>query len=80
MCLGIPGKITSILDEGSITRTGKVSFGGVLKDINLSYVPEANVDDYVIIHAGFAISILDESEAQEVFEYLRAIDEAGRTA
>ena len=42
MCLGIPGKITSILDEGSITRTGKVSFGGVLKDINLSYVPEAN--------------------------------------
>lgn len=76
MCLAIPGKILSITGEG-FERTGKVSFGGVLKDVNLSYVPEAKVDDYVIVHVGFAINTLDESEANKVFEYLREMDEFG---
>jgi hydrogenase expression/formation protein HypC len=73
MCLAIPGKITEITDNDPIMRTGKVSFGGIVKDINLAYVPEAGVDDYVIVHAGFAISQLDEKEAEEVFGYLREI-------
>ena len=73
MCLAIPGKIMEITDNDPIMRTGKVSFGGIIKDINLAYVPEAGVDDYVIVHAGFAISQLDEKEANEVFGYLREI-------
>lgn len=73
MCLAIPGKIMEITDNDPIMRTGKVSFGGIVKDINLAYVPEAGVDDYVIVHAGFAISQLDEKEANEVFGYLKEI-------
>ena len=73
MCLAIPGKILEITDNDPIMRTGKVSFGGIVKDINLAYVPEAGVDDYVIVHAGFAISQLDEKEADEVFGYLKEI-------
>lgn len=73
MCLAIPGKILEITDNDPIMRTGKVSFGGIVKDINLAYVPEAGVDDYVIVHAGFAISQLDEKEAEEVFGYLKEI-------
>ncbi|HBY99684.1 MAG TPA: hydrogenase assembly protein HupF [candidate division Zixibacteria bacterium] len=73
MCLAIPGKIMEIIDNDPIMRTGKVSFGGIVKDINLAYVPEAGVDDYVIVHAGFAISQLDEKEANEVFGYLKEI-------
>jgi hydrogenase expression/formation protein HypC len=58
-----------------LTRTGKVSFGGIVKEVSLAYVPEANVGEYVIVHVGFAISKLDEEEAQQVFEYLRQMDE-----
>lgn len=76
MCLAIPGKIMSISGEG-FERTGKISFGGVLKDVNLAYVPHAKVDDYVIVHVGFAINTLDESEANKVFEYLKEMDELG---
>ena len=76
MCLAIPGKIVSISGEG-FERTGKINFGGVLKDVNLAYVPKAKVDDYVIVHVGFAINTLDESEANKVFEYLKEIDELG---
>ena len=74
MCLAIPGKIMSISGEG-FERTGKINFGGVLKDVNLAYVPEAKINDYVIVHVGFAINTLDESEANKVFEYLREMDE-----
>ena len=76
MCLAIPGKIMSISGEG-FERTGKISFGGVLKDVNLAYVPEAKLNDYVIVHVGFAINTLDESEANKVFDYLREMDELG---
>jgi len=76
MCLAVPGKIISINEnEDSILRTGKVSFGGIVKEVNLAYVPEAQVGDYVIVHVGFAISKLDEAEAQKVFEYLREMGE-----
>ena len=74
MCLAIPGKLLSVAGE-DLSRTGKVDFGGILKEVSLAYVPEAQIGDYVIVHVGFAISRLDESEADKVFEYLREMDE-----
>lgn len=74
MCLAIPGKILSIDGNESLTRKGRVSFGGIVKEVYLAYVPEAAVDDYVIVHAGFAISIMDENEAGNVFEYLQQME------
>ena len=61
--------------EGSLSRMGQVDFGGIQKDVNLAYVPEAKVGDYVIVHVGFALSTVDESEANAVFEYLRQMDD-----
>jgi hydrogenase expression/formation protein HypC len=75
MCLAVPGQIMSIENDDPIFRNGKVSFNGVLKDVNLAYVPEAKVGDYVVVHVGFAISKIDESEATRVFEYLEQMDE-----
>jgi hydrogenase expression/formation protein HypC len=75
MCLAIPGKIESIENEDELMRAGKVNFGGILKEVNLAYVPEAKVGDYVLVHVGFAISVVDEAEAMEVFQYLKEIDE-----
>ena len=75
MCLAVPGKIESIEGSDPILRSGKVNFGGITKQINLAYVPEARVGDYVLVHVGFAISIIEESEAREVFEYLRQLGE-----
>jgi hydrogenase expression/formation protein HypC len=75
MCLAIPGKVASISGEDPVTRMGKIDFGGVLKQASLAYVPEAVVGDYVIVHAGFAISRLDEEEATKVFEYLREMNQ-----
>jgi hydrogenase expression/formation protein HypC len=76
MCLAVPGKIIEISNDDSVLmKTGKVSFGGILKEVNLAYVPEAVVGEYVIVHAGFAISTLDEKEAMQVFEYLKQIGE-----
>ncbi len=74
MCLAIPGKILSISGKSSIMPLGKVSFGGVVKEVNLAYVPEATPGDYVIVHVGFAISILNEKEAQLVLDTLDEID------
>jgi hydrogenase expression/formation protein HypC len=75
MCLAIPGKILSIDDADPVFRQGKVNFGGIVKQVNLAYVPEAKIDDYVLVHVGFAISVVDEEEAMQVFEYLRQIGE-----
>ncbi len=78
MCLAVPGKIESISGDDPLMRMGKVNFGGVLKDINLAYTPEAKVGDYILAHVGFALNVVDEEEAQQVFEYLRQIDELGQ--
>jgi hydrogenase expression/formation protein HypC len=75
MCLAIPGKILSIEGDDPLMRTGKIDFGGVCKEVSLAYVPEAQVGDYAIVHVGFAISLVDEAEAQKVFEYLREMEE-----
>ena len=77
MCLAVPGKILEVQNEDPIMRTGRVSFGGIVKEVNLAYVPEAGVGDYVIVHVGFAISTLDEEEANRVFQYLDEIGELG---
>ena len=76
MCLSIPGKlieITAQLDE--IFRTGRVSFDGVIKEVSLTLVPEANVGDYVMVHVGAAISTVDEEEAKKTFELLKQLGE-----
>ena len=75
MCLAVPGKILNITGDEPMTRLGRVSFGGIVKQVNLAYVPDAGVGDYVIVHVGFAISTLDQQEADRVFEYLRQMDE-----
>lgn len=76
MCLAVPGKILSISNQDDpIMRTGRVSFGGIVKEVSLAYTPEAHVGDYVIVHVGFAISKLDEAEAHKVFEYLQEMGE-----
>ena len=70
MCLAIPGKIMSISGDDPVIRMAKVSFGGVVKDISLAYVPEAGIGDYVIVHVGFALNKLDEAEALETLALL----------
>ena len=75
MCLAIPGKILSLAGDDPLTRTGRVDFGGVVKEINLAYTPEAKRDDYVLVHVGFAITVIDAKEAEKVFEHLERIGE-----
>ena len=75
MCLAVPGKVLSIAGDDPLRRTARVDFGGIVKPIQLAYTPEARVGDHVLVHVGFAITILDEAEAQAVFEHLRAIGE-----
>lgn len=76
MCLAIPGKIVSVLGEENLElRRGKVDFGGVQKEVCLAYTPEAKIGDYVLVHVGFSLSVVDEQEAQEIFETLRRMDE-----
>jgi len=74
MCLAVPGKIVSIEGE-DLARTARVSFGGIVKQVSLAYVPEAEVGNYAIVHVGFAISLLDEDEALQTFEYLQRMGE-----
>ncbi len=69
MCLAIPGKILSSEDLG-FARTGRVQFGGTVRQCRLDFVPEASVGDYVLVHVGFAISIIDEQEAQRTYQLL----------
>jgi hydrogenase expression/formation protein HypC len=73
MCLGIPGQIQKVFQANGL-RMGKLNFGGIVKDACLEYLPEAEVGDYAIVHVGFAISKLDEAEAQES---LRLFSEMG---
>jgi len=70
MCLAIPGRIVDITDESSLSRSGRVSFGGVTRSVNLSTVPDAMVGDYVLVHAGLAISMVSPDEATKTIDYL----------
>ena len=72
MCLAIPGKITEITNQlDDIFRVANVNFGGIIKEVNLSMVPEAKIGDYVMVHTGLAISIVDEEEAKITFDFLK---------
>ena len=76
MCLAVPGKVLEVNgDDDPLMRTGRVSFGGIVKEINLAYTPEVKVDDYVLVHVGFSLSVIDEAEAERVFKYLDEIEE-----
>ncbi len=74
MCLGVPGKILSF-EDGDL-RMGRVAFGQVVKEISLAFVPGAQVGEYVVVHAGMALDVIDEAAAQRVFAVLRELDAA----
>jgi hydrogenase expression/formation protein HypC len=74
MCLGIPGKIVEVHEVNSLLM-GRVDYGGVVKEACLAYVPEAKLGDYVIVHVGFAISLLDEEEALATLDTLREVSD-----
>jgi hydrogenase expression/formation protein HypC len=75
MCLGVPGRVIAIEPNPLGMTMGKVNFAGVTKSVCLAYVPEVQVGDYVVVHVGFAISMVDEQEATKVFAYLREMDD-----
>ncbi|MGD2141220.1 MAG: HypC/HybG/HupF family hydrogenase formation chaperone [Burkholderiales bacterium] len=79
MCLAVPGKILSISGDDELTRSGRIDFGGVVKETSLVYVPEARTDDYVLVHVGFALAVIDEAEAARVFELLQQLEEPATT-
>ena len=74
MCLGIPGKVTEIYESDGM-KMGKVDFGGISREVCLGYLEEIELDNYVIVHVGFAISVLNEEEALYTLELLRQMDE-----
>lgn len=76
MCLAIPGKILSMTGDDPLWREGRVDFSGVIKEVNLACVPEAVVGHYVLVHAGMAISRVDEAEAEAMLEHFRRMGEA----
>ncbi len=73
MCLGVPGKVISIQENPLGMTMGKVSFGGIVKQVCLAYVPDVKVGDYVIVHVGFAISKVDVEEANKTLELLEEV-------
>lgn len=75
MCLAVPGRILSVSGNDPLMRVGRVDFGGVIKEINLAFVPDAEIGDHVLVHVGFAITVINEAEAARVFEHLREIAE-----
>ena len=70
MCLAIPGQVLSIEGDDPLTREGRVSFAGLVKKVNFAYTPEARVSDYVLVHAGFALTVIDEAEALKTLAYM----------
>lgn len=77
MCLAVPGRVETIEGDNPLARHGRVNFGGIVRDVNLAFVPEAMIGDYVIVHVGVAISRLDESEARATLAELERLGESG---
>ena len=73
MCLAIPGEVLSIEGDDPLTREGRIAFAGIVKRANLAYVPEAKPGDYVLVHAGFAIAVIDAEQARRTLAYLDEI-------
>ena len=74
MCLGVPGRVVETYSEHGMLM-GKVDFGGVFKRVCLAHTPDATVGRYVIVHVGFALSVIDEDEARQVFTFLERMNE-----
>jgi hydrogenase expression/formation protein HypC len=74
MCLGIPGKVIKTFLEHDVLM-GKVDFSGVIKQVCLEHVPQIEIGQYVLVHVGFALSLINEDEAQRVFEFLAQMDQ-----
>jgi hydrogenase expression/formation protein HypC len=74
MCLAIPGQIQSITGDDELSRQGRVAFGGIIKLVNLAFAPEAVVGDFVLVHAGFAIAVIDAEAARETLDYLAEME------
>jgi len=75
MCLAVPGEILDIQGEDPIERRGRVDFGGVARVVSLALLPEAHPGDYVLVHAGVALSVLDQEEAQSILDAIAELDE-----
>lgn len=75
MCLAVPGKVLEILGDDPLLRAARVSFAGVVKQVSLTCTPEAKPGDYVLVHVGVAISVVDAMEAEETFRYLQQMGE-----
>jgi hydrogenase expression/formation protein HypC len=75
MCLAVPGRLLDVSGDDPLLRVGRVDFGGVVKEINLAFAPEARVGDYLLVHVGFAIAVIDAAEADRLFEHLAEIGE-----
>jgi len=73
MCLAVPGRVLTISGDDPLLRVARVDFGGIVKEISLAYTPEAAIGNYVLVHVGFAITVVDEVEAERVFRYLEEI-------
>ncbi|NTV29526.1 MAG: HypC/HybG/HupF family hydrogenase formation chaperone [Candidatus Omnitrophica bacterium] len=75
MCLAVPGRVESIRGDEPLQRTGKVNFDGVVRDVNLAFLPDVKPGDYVIVHVGMALSKVDPAEAQQIIEDIRLINQ-----
>jgi len=76
MCLAIPGKVVELqTTDDTVNRPGKVSFGGIIREVNFCFLPKIAVDDYVLVHVGVALSKVDEKEAIETLRYLKEMGE-----
>jgi hydrogenase expression/formation protein HypC len=76
MCLAVPGRLESIEGDAPEFLQGMVDFSGLRRKVSLAFTPEAQPGDYVLVHAGFALSVVDEEEARRIFDELRRLDEA----
>lgn len=77
MCLAIPGKLLEVTEgDDPLFRTGRVSFEGIIKNIQLAYTPDAKVGDYILVHVGFSIAVVDEAEARRTLDLFEGDDEA----
>jgi hydrogenase expression/formation protein HypC len=75
MCLAVPGKVLSVAGDDPLALHGQVDFAGVRKEVSLAFTPEVKVGEYVLVHVGFALSVVDEDEAQKIFATLAEMDE-----
>jgi hydrogenase expression/formation protein HypC len=78
MCLAVPGKLIEVTETDPVRRAGRVDFGGVVREVSLAYTPQARIGDYVVVHVGFALGVLDEEEAKKTLEDLAALTAAFR--